>query len=212
MDVGYFFIGDTGLYVAQHLAYELANTHFISMHKTAQKEDCYRQLLALPSRLSSIELRFTNQYYDNIPDYIESTRGSALFCTTEDTQFGSLNASNCEKRIWQYEHIISNMFAPYDRLVFVMRPGQITGELGIQACLCIAKRCHKEALIVTTCGLAFEERMKTTTDVHLRMLKQLEVPLKVVEVPIRMDRILDTYNDLYAAMAKQVCSLYQKSM
>lgn len=89
MDVGYFFIGDIGLHVARHLAQEISNIHFVSLHKTARTEESYRQLLALPSRLSPIDTRFTNQYYNEIPDYIESPKGQALFCSTEVAQFGS---------------------------------------------------------------------------------------------------------------------------
>jgi hypothetical protein len=203
MDVGYFFIGDTGLHVARHLAQEISNMHFISLHKTARTEDSYRQLLALPSRLSPIDMRFTDQYYNEIPDYIESPKGKVLFCSTAEAQFGSLDVAACAQRIQHYAHIMTKMYEPYDQLVFVMRPGQSTGELGIASCLDIAQKMHKQVTVVTTHGMLFEENMKTAVDAHLKMMKKMNVQLKVIDVPICEDRILDTYNHLYVAMAKQ---------
>lgn len=203
MDVGYFFIGDTGLYVARHLAQEISNIHFISLHKTARTEESYRQLLGLPSRLSPIDTHFTEKYYNEIPDYIKSPKGQVLFCSTEEEQFGSLEEKSCEQRIWLYEDVISNMYAPYDKLVFVMRPGQSTGELGIGACIEIAKKMQKQFVLVTTCGMRFEQKMKTTVDMHLNELKEMNVPIKIVDVPMRKVRVLDTYDDLYGAMAEQ---------
>ena len=203
MGVGYFFIGDTGLHVARHLAQEISNIHFISLHKTARTEDSYRQLLALPSRLSPMDTRFTDKYYDEIPDYIESPKGQALFCSVEEAQFGSLDVQACAQRIRHYEEVIAKMYMPYDQLVFVMRPGQSTGELGIATCVEIAQNMHKHVTLVTTPGMMFEENMKTAADQHLTMIKNLDVQLQVVDVPLREVRILDTYDDLYVAMAKQ---------
>ena len=53
--------------------------------------------------------------------------------------------------------------------------------------------------------------MRRFAAIHLRQLRRLYVPIHVIEVPIHKPRILDTYTDLYAAMARQVVTIdYEK--
>lgn len=126
--------------MARHLAQKISNIKVVSLHKTARTEESYRQLLALPSRLSPIDTRFMNQYYNEIPDYIESPKGQALFCSTEVDQFSLLDVQVCAQRNQYYADVMMKMYAPYDQLVFVMRPGQPTGELGIATWLDMAQK------------------------------------------------------------------------
>lgn len=206
MAIGYFFLGDTGFHVAQHLAQKLPNMQFISLHKTSYMAQNYRTLLALA------ETHQTQHHcYDNIPDYIECLHGKMLFCSVPETQFGSLDAGHCTERIAGYADLVMRMMAPYDRIVLIMRPGQASGELCADYCVTLAKTLDKSVHIMTTRGLLFEQQMKRLADIHLRQLKRLGVPIHVIEVPIHKSRILDTYSDLYAAMARQVATIdYEK--
>ncbi|MBM7698573.1 hypothetical protein [Kurthia huakuii] len=205
MAIGYFFLGDTGLHVAQHVTHQLDNMQFVSLHKTTYIEDGYRKLLALDERKTADNLTQPYEHhYHNIPDYIECLRGKLLFCSVPDTQFGSFDTSHCEERIAAYADLLTRMMAPYEQVVFVMRPGQASGELCVECCVNLAQQLQKGVQLVTTRGLAFEQKMKDAADVHLRKLKRLRVPITVVEVPIHRPRILDTYDDLYRAMARKV--------
>ncbi len=205
MAIGYFFLGDTGFHVAQHLAQKLPNMQFISLHKTSYMAQNYRALLALE------ETEQCHHPYDNIPDYIECLRGKMLFCTAPERQFGSFDAAHCTERIAAYADLIMRMMAPYDRIVLIMRPGQASGELCADYCVTLAKRLHKSVHMITTRGLLFEKQMKRLAAIHLRQLRRLDVPIHVIEVPIHKPRIFDTYTDLYAAMARQVVTIdYEK--
>jgi len=209
MAIGYFFLGDTGLHVAQHVTHQLDNMQFVSLHKTTYIEEGYRKVLALEKRKTADYLTQQNEHrYRNIPDYIECVRGKLLFCSVPDTQFGSLDARHCEERIAAYTDLLARMMSPYDQVVFVMRPGQASGELCAECCVNLAQQLQKSVRLITTRGLAFEQKMKDAADVHLRKLKRLGIPITVVEVPIHRPRILDTYDVLYRAMARKVEGLH----
>lgn len=105
----------------------------------------------------------SEHYYENIPDDIPGENGHLLFLTTAEMQFSNGDFEATLARAELYETEITNMIAPYSKLILIASLGGTTNTAIAPFIAQLAKRQGKMVETIATMPAQFEGKKRNSS-------------------------------------------------